>query len=53
MLMPVAVVNYIYTQRLTPYGQTAAAGVLVSTVIFALLAPMIVWWTSFSLTLLK
>jgi predicted permease len=53
MLMPIAVVNYIYTQRLTPYGQTAAAGVLVSTVIFALLAPMIVWWTSYSLIILK
>jgi predicted permease len=53
MLMPVAVVNYIYTSRLTPYGQTAAAGVLVSTLIFAIFAPLIVWWTSFSLHLIK
>jgi malate permease and related proteins len=44
VLMPVAVVNYIYTQRFTPYGNTAASAVLISTVFFALMAPAVLWW---------
>ncbi len=44
VLMPVAVVNYIYTQRFTPLGQTAASAVLISTVFFAVIAPVVLWW---------
>jgi predicted permease len=45
VLMPVAVVNYIYTQRFTPLGHTAASAVLISTVFFALMAPAVLWWS--------
>ncbi len=44
VLMPVAVVNYIYTQRFTPLGNTAASAVLISTLFFALMAPLVLWW---------
>jgi malate permease and related proteins len=52
LLMPVAVVNYIYTDRLTPYGDTAAAAVLVSTGVFAVLSPLIIAWSSFGASLI-
>ncbi len=45
VLMPVAVVNYIYTQRFTPHGNTAASAVLISTLAFALMAPLVLWWS--------
>jgi predicted permease len=52
LLMPVAVVNYIYTDRLTTYGDTAAAAVLVSTGVFAIFAPLIIAWSAFGAALL-
>ena len=51
LLMPVAVVNYIYTDRLTSYGDTAAAAVLVSTCVFAIFSPLIIGWSSFGASL--
>ncbi|MEN4921572.1 AEC family transporter [Achromobacter spanius] len=45
MAMPCAVVSYMYTRRYTPLGDTAAGAVLVSTVVFLLLAPLALWFT--------
>ncbi len=52
LLMPVAVVNYLYTERLTSYGDTAAAAVLVSTCVFAILSPLIIGWSSLGASML-
>jgi predicted permease len=52
LLMPVAVVNYIYTDRLTSYGDTAAAAVLVSTGVFAIFSPLVIAWSAFGAGLL-
>jgi len=41
MAMPCAVVSYMYAQRYTDLGDTAAGAVLVSTVIFLILAPLL------------
>lgn len=46
MAMPCAVVSYMYAKRYTPLGDTAAGAVLVSTVVFLLLAPLMLWFTS-------
>jgi len=43
MAMPCAVVSYMYVKRYTPLGDTAAGAVLVSTVAFLLLAPVMLW----------
>ena len=43
MAMPCAVVSYMYARRYTPLGDTAAGAVLVSTVVFLLLAPLMLW----------
>lgn len=45
MTMPCAVVSYMYVKRYTPLGDTAAGAVLVSTVAFLLLAPVILWFS--------
>lgn len=45
MAMPCAVVSYMYAKRYTPLGDTAAGAVLVSTVVFLLLAPLMLWFT--------
>ena len=45
MAMPCAVVSYMYARRYTPLGDTAAGAVLVSTVVFLLLAPLMLWFT--------
>ncbi len=45
MAMPCAVVSYMYVKRYTPLGDTAAGAVLVSTVAFLLLAPVILWFS--------
>ena len=45
MAMPCAVVSYMYARRYTPLGDTAAGAVLVSTVVFLLLAPLILWFS--------
>jgi hypothetical protein len=41
--MPVAIVNCIYVQRFSTYGDIAAGAVLVSTTAFALLCPLLIW----------
>ncbi len=43
--MPCAVVSYMYVKRYTTQGDTAAGAVLVSTVAFLLLAPVILWFS--------
>lgn len=43
MAMPCAVVSYMYAQRYTDLGDTAAGAVLVSTVVFLGLAPLLLW----------
>jgi len=45
MAMPCAVVSYMYVKRYTTQGDTAAGAVLVSTVAFLLLAPVILWFS--------
>jgi len=45
MVMPCAVVSYMYARRYTPLGDTAAGAVLVSTVVFLLLAPLMLWFS--------
>lgn len=43
--MPCAVVSYMYAQRHTDQGNVSAGAVLVSTVVFLLLAPVLLWLT--------
>lgn len=43
LAMPVAVASYLYAERLTPHGEVAAGGVLVSTLAFVVLAPALLW----------
>ncbi|WP_088156796.1 AEC family transporter [Achromobacter xylosoxidans] len=45
MAMPCAVVSYMYVKRYTTQGDTAAGAVLVSTVAFLLLAPVMLWFS--------
>lgn len=45
LLMPVAVINYLYAERFTAFGDVAAGAVLVSTVLFVLLSPLLLWWS--------
>lgn len=45
MAMPCAVVSYMYAKRYTQLGDTAAGAVLVSTVVFLLLAPLMLWFS--------
>jgi predicted permease len=46
MAMPCAVVSYMYTKRYAPtLGDTAAGAVLASTVVFLLLAPLMLWFS--------
>lgn len=45
MAMPCAVVSYMYARRYTDLGDTAAGAVLVSTVVFLLLAPLMLWFS--------
>ncbi len=45
MAMPCAVVSYMYARRHTDLGDTAAGAVLVSTVVFLLLAPLMLWFS--------
>ncbi|NLC37452.1 MAG: AEC family transporter [Alcaligenaceae bacterium] len=46
MLMPVAVVSYLYTDRYTNYGQISAGAILVSTLLFLFLSPLLISWSS-------
>ena len=43
LAMPVAVVNSIYVQRFSSYGDVAAGAVLVSTGLFVVLCPFLMW----------
>ncbi len=45
LAMPCAVVSYMYARRYTDMGDTAAGAVLVSTVVFLLVAPALLWFT--------
>lgn len=42
--MPVAVVSFMYADRLTHNGETVAGAVLVSTLVFVLLSPLLMGW---------
>lgn len=44
MMMPVAVVSYMYAQRFTEHGDTAAGAVLGSTGAFLLVCPLALWY---------
>lgn len=44
MGMPVAVVSFMYADRLTHNGETVAGAVLVSTLVFVLLSPLLMGW---------
>lgn len=43
LMLPVAVVSYIYAQRYTEHGEVAAGAVFVSTVLFVVLSPVALW----------
>ncbi|NML16205.1 AEC family transporter [Azohydromonas caseinilytica] len=43
LAMPVAVASYLYAERLTPHGEVAAGGVLVSTLALLVLSPGLLW----------
>jgi predicted permease len=43
LAMPVAVVNAIYVQRFSSYGDVTAGAVLVSTAAFVVLSPLFIW----------
>lgn len=44
MGMPVAVVSFMYADRLTHNGETVAGAVLVSTLVFVVLSPLLMGW---------
>lgn len=44
MMMPVAVVNYMYAQRFTSHADATAGGVVSSTLVFLLLCPLAFWY---------
>ena len=44
MGMPVAVVSFMYADRLTHNGETVAGAVLVSTAVFVVLSPLLMGW---------
>lgn len=46
LLMPVAVVSYLYSERYTNVGETSAGAVLVSTVLFFIASPLMIGWAS-------
>ncbi|HLU00124.1 MAG TPA: AEC family transporter [Burkholderiaceae bacterium] len=46
LLMPVAVVSYLYSERFTNVGAVSAGAVLVSTGIFFVLSPVLIAWMS-------
>lgn len=50
MMMPVAVVNYMYAQRYTSHADATAGAVLSSTLIFLLLSPLAFWYVGANLT---
>ena len=44
LVMPVAIVNYLYAERFTKHGDIAAGAVLTSTGIFIVLSPLLLAW---------
>lgn len=44
LLMPVAVVSYLYSERYTNVGAISAGAVLVSTVLFLVMSPFVIGW---------
>jgi malate permease and related proteins len=50
MMMPVAVVNYMYAQRFTDHADATAGAVLVSTLVFLVLCPVAFWFVGAKLT---
>jgi len=46
LLMPVAVVSYLYSERYTTVGATSAGAVLVSTALFFVASPLVIGWAS-------
>ncbi len=44
LVMPVAIVNYLYAERFTRHGDIAAGAVLSSTVVFVVLSPLLLVW---------
>lgn len=46
MMMPVAVVSYMYAHRFTDQGDTAAGAVVGSTAAFLLLCPLALWYVN-------
>lgn len=44
MMMPVAVVNYMYAQRFTDHAESTAGAVVASTLCFLLLCPLALWY---------
>lgn len=44
--MPVAVVSFMYADRLTHNGETVAGSVLVSTLVFVVLSPLLMSWAN-------
>ena len=44
LLMPVAVVSYLYSERYTQVGAISAGAVLVSTVLFFVMSPFVIGW---------
>lgn len=46
LLMPVAVVSYLYSERYTNVGAISAGAVLVSTIVFLIASPLAIGWVS-------
>jgi predicted permease len=44
MMMPVAVINYLYAQRYTDHADATAGAVVASTACFLLLCPLVLWY---------
>ncbi len=50
MMMPVAVINYLYAQRYTDHADATAGAVVASTGCFLLLCPLVLWYVGAPLT---
>lgn len=50
MMMPVAVINYLYAQRYTDHADTTAGAVVASTICFLVLCPLVLWYVGAPLT---
>ncbi len=50
MMMPVAVVNYMYAQRFTDHADATAGAVLASTLVFLIFCPLAFWFVGANLS---